>query len=384
MSSPLPVEELRALLRLQLVPGLGPERTHALLEHFGSACRVLHASVNELTEVPNIGPRLANTLVRELPGVDVQGELDRLERHGTSVLVRGRDGYPANLAEIADAPTLLYLRGTVEENDARAVAIVGSRACTEYGRRVARRLGQGLATAGYVVVSGLARGIDGEAHRGALEGGGRTLAVLAGGLASIYPPEHRDLAREVTLHGALFSESSMEQASLPGLFHSRNRIISGLARAVVVVEAAARSGTLITARHAAEQGRSMLAVPGSIESEASAGTHELIRTGAVLCRGLDDILEELNGVSAMYQRAARTVSQKSDTPVTVPPVPIGPPPGLDETQLRVWEFLAGGSRSVDELAQGLSLPVSTLSATLLMLEMKKAVRRLPGNRYERV
>jgi DNA processing protein len=232
----------------------------------------------------------------------------------------------------------------------------------------------------------LARGIDGEAHRGALEGGGRTLAVLAGGLANIYPPEHNDLAREVSLHGAILSESSMEQPSLPGLFHSRNRIISGLARAVVVVEAAARSGTLITARHAGEQGRSILAVPGSVESEASAGTHELIRTGAVLCRGLDDILEELHGVSAMSRRGnTLTVTTPADSPATptITPTPSGPPPGLDEVQLRIWEFLAGGSRSVDELAQGLSLPVSTLSATLLMLEMKKAIRRLPGNRYER-
>lgn len=379
--APPPAEELRALLRLQLVPGLGPERTRALLEHFGSACRVLHAGLQELTEVPNIGPRLATTLVRQLPAADVQAELARLEQHATQVLIRGREGYPANLATVADAPTLLYVRGTLRDTDSRAVALVGSRSCTEYGRRVARRLARDLATAGVVVVSGLARGVDGEAHRGALEGGGRTLAVLAGGLANVYPPEHVDLAREVYGAGALLSESSMEQASLPGLFHSRNRIISGLARVVVVIEAAARSGTLITARHAGEQGRPILAVPGSIDSAASAGTHELLRKGAILCRDVADVLQELDGQPAQPQ----PVTPRPAVPFVLetPPTPSGPPPGLDATQVRIWEFLASGARSMDELAQGLTLPVSTLAANLLLMEMRKAVRRLPGNRYER-
>lgn len=161
-------------------------------------------------------------------------------------------------------------RGQIQNEDKLAVALVGSRHCTEYGRRVARKLAHGLALAGYTIVSGLARGIDGEAHRGALEAGGRTLAILAGGLSNIYPPEHKDLAREVRQHGALLTESSMLQAPLAGLFHARNRIISGLAQAVVVVEAAHRSGTLITARHAAEQGRSVLAVPGPIEKRGQA------------------------------------------------------------------------------------------------------------------
>jgi DNA processing protein len=384
MSSPVSEEELRALLRLQLVSGLGPERTRALVEHFGSACRVLHASRDELLQVEHIGPKLAASLPRSLPGVDIQAELDRMKQHETTILVRGRPGYPPHLNTIADPPTLLYVRGQIQDEDSRAVALVGSRHCTEYGRRVARKLAQGLALAGYTVVSGLARGIDGEAHRGALEAGGRTLAVLAGGLSSIYPPEHRDLAREVSKKGALLTESSMLQAPLAGLFHSRNRIISGLSQAIVVVEAARQSGTLITARHAGEQGRCVLAVPGPIESDASDGTHELIRTGAILCRGVEDILEELHGVSTMYQRAAGQATSV-DQPAPSPPVPIpsGPPPGLDATQLKIWEALSEGPRSLDELVQTLELSVATLSPLLLMLEMKKAIRRLPGNRYER-
>ncbi len=379
MSTALPPEELRALLRLQLVPGLGPERTRALLEHFGSAGRILHASTAELSQVPGLGPKLSGALPRTLPTVDVEAELQRMARHEATVVVRGHSGYPTNLLDIPDPPMMLYVRGTLVAEDARAVALVGSRHCTEYGRRVARRLAQGLARAGYVVVSGLARGIDGEAHRGALEAGGRTLAVLAGGLTTVYPPEHADLGREVSQRGALLTESSMDQPALAGLFHSRNRIISGLSQAVVVIEAAKQSGTLITARHAAEQGRTVLAVPGPISSPASEGTHELIRTGAILCRGVDDILEELQGVSAMYQRAA---ASRDDTPSTPTVAPESP--ALDETQRRIWDALAEGPRSVDELTQGLGLPVPALSSSLLMMEMKKAIRRLPGNRYERV
>jgi DNA processing protein len=207
------------------------------------------------------------------------------------------------------------------------------------------------------------------AHRAALQAGGRTVAVLANGLARIYPPEHRGLADEVAASGAVLSEAAMDIGPVAALFPGRNRIISGLAQAVVIVEAAERSGALITARHAAEQGRTALAVPGPVDSEASGGTNRLIRDGAILCRGVEDVLEELEGVSARTQQA--------------PPAPAAPPPGLDETQRRIWEFLAGQSRHLDEMAQQLGLGVPQLSGALMLLERKKAVRRLPGNRYER-
>jgi DNA processing protein len=226
-----------------------------------------------------------------------------------------------------------------------------------------------------VVESGLARGIDGCAQEAALKAGGRTIAVLAGGLSRIYPPEHADLAKAIESSGALLSEASMEQEPQAGMFPARNRIISGLARAVVIVEAAERSGALITASHAGEQGRTVFAVPGAIENPASAGCNALIRDGAILCRGVDDILEELHGVSAMESRA------KTAMPTPPPPVPS---PELDPTQRRIWEFLADGPRSLDDIAQQLGLDVPTLSTSLMLLEMKKVVRRLPGNRYERI
>jgi DNA processing protein len=253
------------------------------------------------------------------------------------------------------------------------VAIVGSRHCTAYGKRMATRLAADLVRAGYVVVSGMARGIDGAAHRGALEAGGRTLAVLAGGLSSIYPPEHKELAAEIEKSGALLTESSMKQEPIGNLFPARNRIVSGLSQAVVIVEAAEKSGALITAEHAVEQGRSVLAIPGPVDSPASGGTNALIRQGAVLCRGVEDVLEEVQGVSA------RVLAEKNAPPLA----PAGPPPGMDETQRRVWDFLGPGPQHLDEMVQQLGLGVAPLSGMLLTMEMKKLVRRLPGNRYER-
>jgi DNA processing protein len=369
--------EMHDVLALHLVPGIGPRLTAALLSHFGSAAEVLRAGVEELLQVPHIGPKLVQSIVQARQGNDLAEELQRIERYGVRLLRLGTPEYPESLASIPDPPHLLYLRGTLTPADAHAVALVGSRSCTEYGRRMATRLAAGLVRAGVTVVSGLARGIDGIAHRAAIEAGGRTLAVLAGGLSRIYPPEHGELANAVMSSGALLTESCMEQEPQAGLFPARNRIISGLSRAVVIVEAGERSGALHTAIHASEQGRTVLAVPGPVESEASAGCHKLIRDGAALCRGVEDVLEELHGVSTVAQMA------KVTEPAQAPVSPSGPPPGLDETQRRVWDFLAGGARSLDEMAQQLMLTVPQLMGLLLLLEMKKIVRRLPGNRYER-
>jgi DNA processing protein len=358
--------ETRALLTLHLIPGLGPRLTAALLERFGSAEAVLPASAAELREIPYLGVKLANDLAEAVKNVNVEAELERMTRHGVQLIALGRPEYPAAMASIVDPPHLLYVRGALQRGDAKAIAVVGSRTCTTYGRRMTERLVVGLVRAGYVIVSGLARGIDGVAHRAALQAGGRTIGVLAGGLSRIYPPEHADLAREVEASGALLSEATMEQEPLPGMFPQRNRIISGLCRGVVIVEAAERSGALITATHAAEQGRQVMAVPGPVDQSTSGGTNELIRKGAVLVRGVEDVLQELEG-----------------TPQVTAPEPAVAPPALDETQRRIWEFLSDGPRHLDEVVQTTRIAAGPLAATMLMLEMKKVVRRLPGNRYER-
>ncbi len=369
--------DLRALLALTLVPGVGPRLTTALLERFGTAERVLRVSRDQLQSVPRIGSELAERIAAAAASHEVESELEAVAKHGVRLLALGTPEYPVAMAGVEDAPHLLYCRGEVRLADANAVAIVGSRRCTAYGRRMAERIAGGLARAGVCVVSGLARGIDGVAHRAALAAGGRTLAVLANGLSRVYPPEHAELAVEVAAAGAVLTESPMGLGPQAGLFPARNRIISGLSRTVVVVEAPEQSGALITATHAGEQGRAVLAVPGPADAESSSGCNALIRDGAVLCRGAADVLEELLGVSAVVRQ------EPGGARPAEPVRPVGPPPGLDETQMRIWEFLAPGPRTLDEMAQQLGIAVPPLSGTLMMLEMKKAVRRLPGNRYER-
>jgi DNA processing protein len=371
-----PSAELRDLLAIHLTPGVGPRLAAALLERFDSPAAVLRATIAELCDVPYIGPKLAQYLTRAAGNPEINAELERVAKAQIRLLVKDTPEYPTSIASIPDPPLLLYVRGELTPADACAVALVGSRQCTDYGRRIASRLAAGLARAGATVISGLARGIDGIAHRAALEAGGRTIAVLAGGLSRIYPPEHKELADQVAASGALMTESSMAQEPLPGLFPARNRLISGLSRVVIVVEAGEGSGALHTAHHAVEQGRTVMAVPGPVDAAASAGCNALIRDGVALCRGVDDVLEELHGVSAVEQ-AAKTGAAPTPT------VEKAPPPSLTDEQRRIWDFLAGGARTVDEMAQQLGLAAQQLGAGLMMMEMKRVVRRLPGNRYER-
>jgi DNA processing protein len=370
-------------LALALVPGLGPKLTAALLDRFGTPAAARRATAAELRGIPHIGDKTADAFAASLRSVNLEPELRLLERHGVRVVPRGFPGYPASVAGLASAPGLLYFRGELTPADAGAVAIVGSRNCTSYGKKLAEQIARGLARAGITVVSGLARGIDGCAHRGALDAGGRTVAVLAGGLSQIYPPEHADLADAVASNGCLLTETPMTVDPQPGMFPARNRIISGLSRAVVVIEANAKSGALITARHAAEQGREVFAVPGAVDSAASAGCLELIRTGARLVRSADDILEDLRGIAAIEPPKQETGARRREPEKPKQPdPPPAPPPVLDAVQKRVFDALAE-KRHADELTRDLSLGVSELSRVLMHLEMKRLVRKLPGNYYER-
>ncbi|MBM4072263.1 MAG: DNA-protecting protein DprA [Planctomycetes bacterium] len=364
-------EDMRDLLKLHLIPGLGPRLTAALLERFGSAAAALRARTAELQQVPHIGANLASKLRQAIDTLDVQAEIDRLIEHGVTLLRRGHGDYPPALAQIAGAPELLYVKGRIEPRDAEAVAIVGSRFCTSYGKKTAEKMAGDLARAGFTIVSGLARGIDGAVHRGALEAGGRTLAVLAGGLSRIYPPEHRELAEQVKDQGALLSESAMKMEPMAVLFPARNRIISGLSRGVVVIEAGEKSGALITATHAAEQGREVFAVPGAVDSTASAGTLQLLRKGAKVVRHAQDVIEDLRGIAPLVTPTQATAEAAAQ-----------PPPGLDPLQLRIWELLAQPTY-VDDIARRIDVPVAELTRSLMLIEMKRVIRRLPGNQYER-
>jgi DNA processing protein len=377
-------DAIREHLALALVPGLGPKLTAALLERFGSPAAARRATAAELREIPHIGEKLAAALSAALRAVDVTDELDLLTRHGVRAVPLGFDGYPAPLAAVTAPPPLLYFRGAWTAADANAVGIVGSRACTAYGRKAAEHLSRDLVRAGFTVVSGLARGIDGVAHRAALDAGGRTIAVLAGGLSAIYPPEHADLAEQVAQRGCLVTETPMTVAPQPGMFPARNRIISGLSRAIVVVEANAKSGALITATHAAEQGREVFAVPGAVDSAASAGCLELIRKGVRLVRNAEDVLDDLRGIAAPEYGPAHPGGRGggAPSPRSTPAAPEPPRPALDPAQQRVYDAL-GARRHADELVRELGLSAGDLSRTLMQLELKKVVRRLPGNYFER-
>ena len=268
-------------LRLHLVPGVGPRLMQVLYEAFGSPGRALAASRGELLGVPGVGAKVAAAILQASRSDAAERELARCEELGARILVRGQADYPKLLAQIPDAPAVLYCRGDylprddVLPRDEVAVAIVGSRQCTYYGVNQAEKFAGGLARAGVTVVSGLARGIDAAAHRGALVAGGRTIAVTATGLETVYPPEHATLADEVAAAGAVLTEFKLAQKPLAGLFPQRNRVISGLSLAILVIEATRRSGALHTARHAMEQNRDLFALPGRVDSVSSEGCHDL-------------------------------------------------------------------------------------------------------------
>jgi len=377
-------DSLRAHLALALIPGLGPKLTAALLEQFGSPEAALKAKREQLESIPKIGTKLATQFAKSFGTVSIDAEWALIRKHRVDVSLITEADYPAPLRGIPDAPALLYRRGAFAEVDRNAIGIVGSRACTEYGRRTAAQLAASFARAGWTVISGLAYGIDRSAHEGAIKAGGRTIAVLAGGLASIYPRDHIPLAEECVQHGAIVTETPMTVAPQPGMFPARNRIISGLSRGIVVIEANLRSGALITATHAAEQGREVFVIPGNVDSPASAGCLDLIRKGARLVRNADDILEDLQGIAAPSQPLSKTKTappiqqQLFDEPAPAPAIPTG----LDEKQLAVWQKLES-TKHADELARELSMSPGELSVIVMKLEMKKLVRRLPGNHFER-
>jgi DNA processing protein len=295
-----------------MVPGVGPRVRKALVERFGSAADVLAAAISDLRSVPGVGTKLCRAIAAARREIDVAAELELCRQNGVGLLVASQPEYPQQLRTIYDPPGVLFVRGQVLPVDGLAVAIVGTRHATPYGLAQAERLAGGLARAGYTIVSGLARGIDAAAHRGALKAGGRTLAVLGRGVLNIYPPEHVQLADEVIAHGAVLSENPPRSEPFAGAFPQRNRIVTGLSQGVIVVEAADRSGALISARHAMEQSRDVFAVPGRVDSRMSKGCHRLIRDGAKLVETVDDVLEELGPLAAPNQAAASATGESRE------------------------------------------------------------------------
>jgi len=355
-------------IALNTLPRLRAAIAREAFEHFGSAAGILAASTAELTALRGVGPALAGAV----RGLDAERigteEAQRAEALGMAILTLEDQDYPQRLRLIPDPPRVLYRLGSLLPQDGAGIAVVGARAATLYGRTVAERLGCDLAAAGVTVVSGLARGIDGCAHRGALAGGGRTVAVLGTGLDRMYPPEHHRLAADIAKCGALLSEFPLRAEPEPWHFPLRNRVISGLARGVVVVEAAVRSGALGTADMALEQGREVFAIPGPITSPTSAGTNRLIRQGAGLVEGARDILDSFPDLAARLPAATPERAAVA---------------GLSDSELQILGALGQAALPIDDIIRVSPDPAARTAALLTALELKGLVRQHPGKIFAR-
>jgi DNA processing protein len=352
----------RYYVGFNLVRGIGPARLRMLIDAFGDVERAWHAPADALYRV-GLDRRSLENLLETRARVDLDREVRRVAAVGAHILTWEDEGYPKLLAEIPDPPPVLYVRGELKPEDAWAVAVVGTRRASTYGREVTRRLVSVLAQSGVTIVSGLARGIDAVAHQTALEAGGRTIAVLGCGIDLVYPPEHRELARRIAAQGALVSEYPLGTQPEPGNFPPRNRIISGLSLGVVITEAGRDSGALITADYAAEQGRDVFAVPGSILSAGCAGTNRLIQDGAKPVLDAADILQELNLTMVAEQKEARQA-----LPTT-------------ETEALILAHLSAEPVHVDDLTRAVGLPVAQVTSTLALMELKGMVRQVGGMKY---
>lgn len=351
-------------LALNFIPGVGPVLIKALLERFGSPKRIFRASRRELARVDGIGERLVEVIKETDVQEKVQRELKLIEELNASIVTLTDKSYPNNLRQIFDPPPLLYVRGNLQTSDELAISMVGSRLTSHYGRMITEKIAGDLASHGVTIVSGMARGIDSAAHRGALSVGGRTIAVLGCGVDIVYPRENRHLFKEISTHGAVISEFPLSTPPDGANFPKRNRIISGLSLGVVVVQANSRSGSLITAGFALEQNRDVFAVPGNVGMAGSRGTNRLIKQGAKLIESAEDILEEV------LPRFQHQELEPEDRKLS-----------LEEEEERVFSLLEDEPIHIDSIIAQTRMSASRISTILLQLELKGLVQQLSGKRF---
>lgn len=373
-----------AYVALNLLPGIGPLRVSQLLSLFGEPAAILAASRRELATVPGIGDKLAAVLCTWRDQCDPEVELRAAERSGVCIITREDAAYPPLLREIHDPPLCLYVRGELSALDGLrdAVALVGSRHTTTYGIKVAENLATAAAFAGWTVVSGLARGIDTVAHDSVLKAGGRTVAVLGSGLSCVYPQENIELARRIAAqNGAVVSEFPMMFRPEKRTFPMRNRIISGMTRGTIVVEAGLKSGSLITAAQALDQNRQVFAVPGRIDSPQSRGCHGLIKDGAKLVENFQDVLEEFIGFQdfpGITQAAANADAPTKSRRIRLDDLQ------LSDIERKLLGVLGEAESPVDDLLATLDEPPAKILGAIVALEMRRLVRQLPGKRVMRL
>ena len=356
------MDDKKYWIGFNLIKGIGAVRMQALIQYFGDLGLAWKAAPAELAEA-RLGKILIERVVQAREGVDLDKLWARIEKQGIKILTWQDESYPQRLKEIDQPPPVLYIRGEYLPDDLFAVAIVGTRRVTPYGRQITEELCAFLAANGITVISGLARGVDAIAHQSTLKAGGRSIGVLGSGVDKIYPPEHRGLAEKMMEHGAIISDYAPGTPPDASNFPPRNRIISGLSLAVVVIEAGETSGALITAEFAAEQGREVFAVPGSILAPQSKGTNKLIQQGALPLLSVNDLMQALDLTRVGEHKAARKI------------IP------TDETEARLMNVLGNEPLHVDEIRNQSKLPIEKVSAALALMELKGMVRQVGGMNY---
>lgn len=386
--------EQEALVALNMISGIGSLRLKNLLEAFGSASKIFLGSESKLKKTEGIGSKIAQE-ISSFSFEELKKELELVKKLKVKIITVGDKEYPENLKNIYDPALCLYLKGRLKPEDNLSVAIVGSRRASFYGLNCAEKFSYQLAGVGVTIISGLARGIDTQAHKGALKAMGRTIAVLGSGLNCVYPPENKGLSEEIAERGALLSEFPLNTKPLAQNFPRRNRIISGLSQAVLVVEAARNSGALITADFALEQGRDVFAIPGKVDSATSLGTNRLIKQGAKLIDNVEDILEELkpklkeftktqilaDSVERIADRKTGLYAKRSSASAQEV-VPVSENKLSDEERL-VYNFLSDKPRYADEMIEELKLPSAKVMSMLSKLEMQRMVIQRPGKLFSK-
>jgi DNA processing protein len=355
-------------LLLSTVPGVGQMRLTRLINRFGSPENVFNATTKELASLEGMSNKIIEGIKRGGNKRRVEEEMLRMEKYQISLVTNQDSGYPENLKNLENSPPFLYVRGSLLDRDKNAIAIVGSRKATFYGKGIAEEFGFELAKRGVTVVSGMARGIDTAAHQGAIKARGRTLAILGCGVDMVYPPENRKLRDKIIQSGAVLSEFHLGTQPIAGNFPQRNRIISGLSLGVICVEASDDSGVFSTVQWAADQGREVFAVPGDVKRKSSTGTNRLIRDGVRMVTGIEDVLEELQFTSEPDGKswASPEISLK-----------------LSDAEKTVYALLSETPIHIDEISEEVSLSTPETLSLLLSLELKGAIRQLPGKTFTR-
>jgi len=360
-----------AFLALNLLPQVGPVRVRKLLQRFESPQRVLTAKPSEIMQVEGFGQAQAEAISQWESQIDLAAELQKIRDRDLTILIQEDELYPPLLREIHDPPVVLYVWGQLTKRDHHTIGVVGSRHATHYGLNAAKKLSFQIAYSGYAVISGLARGIDTAAHEAALAAKGRTIAVLGSGIGKLYPPENMALAERISQNGAVISEYPVDRIADKQTFPYRNRIVAGWGCGLIVVEAPLRSGSLITAQQATEQGRTVYAVPGPIDKPTSAGCNRLIQQGAKLVMDGGDVLDDLMTLFPTAPTAPKVEATKPVTTLT-----------LDEEIL--YNAVGTEEAHINDITAASGLTPATVSATLMRLEMKRLIRALPGRRYVRM